>query len=50
MRVIPALQQGCTTTFLSEPEEQRRLFDGLENISVNCRIRDDGIVEEKDTD
>lgn len=50
VRVIPALQKGYTTTFLSEPEEQRRLFDGLENISVNCRIRDDGIVEEKDTD
>lgn len=47
VQVIPAVQTGCRTVFASQPEEQRRIYDFLESISVNVEISDEGIVAEE---
>lgn len=44
VQVIPAVQSGYRTTYASEYDEQRRIFDFLESISVNVKISDEGIV------
>ncbi|MDE7179186.1 MAG: CapA family protein [Lachnospiraceae bacterium] len=44
VQVIPAVQSGYQTTYASEFNEQRRIYDFLESISVNVEISDDGIV------
>lgn len=44
VQVIPAVQSGYRTTYASEFDEQRRIYDFLESISVNVEISDDGIV------
>ena len=44
VQVIPAVQSGCRTTYASEFDEQRRIYDFLESISVNVEISDEGIV------
>ncbi len=44
VQVIPAVQAGYRTTWASEAEEQRRIYDFLESISVNVDISDEGIV------
>lgn len=46
VQVIPAVQSGCRTTYVSETAEQRRIYDFLESISVNVEISDEGIVTE----
>lgn len=47
VRLIPAVQSGCTTTYVSEPAEQERIYSFLEEISVNVEISENGIVREK---
>lgn len=44
VQVVPAVQSGCRTTYAAEPDEQRRIYDFLEGISVNVEISDEGIV------
>lgn len=44
VQVIPAVQAGYKTTYVSEFTEQRRIYDFLESISVNVEISDEGIV------
>lgn len=44
VQVIPAVQSGYRTTYASEFDEQRRIYDFLESISVNVEISDEGIV------
>lgn len=44
VRVIPAVQSGCRTTYAAEPKEQRRIYDFLESISIDVEISDEGIV------
>ena len=44
VQVIPAVQSGYRTAYASEFEEQRRIYDFLESISVNVEISDEGIV------
>lgn len=44
VQIIPAVQSGYRTTYVSEFEEQRRIYDFLESISVNVEISDEGIV------
>lgn len=44
VQVIPAVQSGYQTIYASEFEEQRRIYDFLESISVNVEISDEGIV------
>ena len=44
VQVIPAVQSGCQTTYASEFNDQRRIYDFLESISVNVEISDEGIV------
>ncbi len=46
VQVVPAVQSGCRTTYVPEEEEQRRIYDFLESISVNVEISDEGIVTE----
>lgn len=49
VEIIPAVQTGCRTVYAEENEEQRRIFDFLEEISVNVEISEEGIVREKKT-
>jgi len=44
VQIIPAVQSGYQTTYASESDEQRRIYDFLESISVNVEISDEGIV------
>lgn len=44
VQVIPAVQAGYRTTWAAEVEEQRRIYDFLESISLNVEISDEGIV------
>lgn len=46
VQVIPAVQAGYRITYASGAEEQRRIYDFLEDISVNVEISDEGIVSE----
>lgn len=46
VQVIPAVQADYKTTYAAEPEEQRRIYDFLESISVNVEISDEGILRE----
>ncbi len=46
VQVIPGVQAGYRTTYASEAQEQRRIYDFLEEISVNVEISDEGIVRE----
>ena len=45
-QIIPAVQSGYKTVYAEEEEEQKRIFDFLEGISVNVEITDEGIVKE----
>lgn len=47
VQVIPAVQAGYRTIYVSEAQEQRRIYDFLESISVNVEISDEGIVTEQ---
>lgn len=47
VEIIPAVQTGCRTIYAQEQEEQRRIFDFLEEISINVEITDEGIAREK---
>lgn len=47
VQVIPAVQSGYRTRYLTEPEEQERLYSFLEEISVNVEIDETGKVLEK---
>lgn len=44
VQVIPAVQSGYRTTYAAALDEQRRIYDFLESISVNVEISDEGIV------
>lgn len=46
VEVIPAVQSGYRTVYAKALEEQRRIYDFLEEISVNVRISDEGMVTE----
>lgn len=46
VQVIPAVQEGYRTTYAAEASEQRRIYDFLEDISINVDILDDGTVVE----
>lgn len=46
VQVIPAVQAGYRTTYAAEETERRRIYDFLEEISVNVKISDEGMVSE----
>ncbi len=49
MSFIPCQQTEYTTRYLSEKEEQRELYDYLEDLSEGVKIGDDGVIcEEKE--
>lgn len=45
--ITPALQTNCRTVYVDDKENQRKLYDRLENISVNVEIDDNGILRNK---
>lgn len=47
VKVVPAIQADCRTTGVTDPAEQERIFQFLEDISVNVEIDKDGIVKER---
>ena len=48
VRMIPAIQTDATTKWVDQ-EEQQRIFDFMESISINVEIDENGIVREKAT-
>ena len=46
MSFVPCLQTGFTTQYLSEPEEQQKLFQFLEDLSINVNIDANGVFTE----
>lgn len=44
VQLIPAIQSGFCTNGVTDKEEKRRIFDFLEEISVNVAVTKDGIV------
>ena len=47
VRVIPAVQSNYTTDYADSAEEQERIYNFLESISINVEIDEEGIVTEK---
>lgn len=48
VRVIPGVQSNYTTRYADTYEEQQRIYEFLEGISVNVEITEDGFVMEKE--
>lgn len=48
VKMIPAIQTNATTIWVDE-DEQQRIYDFMESISINVEIDEDGIVKEKAT-
>lgn len=46
MSFVPCLQTGFTTQYLSEPEQQQKLFQFLEGLSINVSIDANGVFTE----
>ncbi len=44
LSMIPALQENCKTSYVSETEKQRKLYDYLESISIHVTIDDNGSI------
>ena len=47
VEVIPAIQRDAQTLIVTEDKEKERIFDFLEEISVNVEIDENGIMREK---
>lgn len=47
MSFVPCLQTGYTTQYLSGGEEQKEMYDFLQNLSPNAVIDDKGVITEK---
>lgn len=47
VKVIPAVTNNCTTTIVTLPNEQERIYSFLEGISINVEISEAGILSEK---
>ena len=48
MQFIPCIQTGYKTLYLEQEEEQRKLFDYLQNLSENITIDRAGIISNKE--
>lgn len=46
MSFTPCLQTGFTTQYISDPGEQREMFNFLEGLSPNVQIDDSGVITE----
>ncbi|MGN0428036.1 MAG: CapA family protein [Agathobacter sp.] len=44
--IVPALQTGCRTYYVSDPDEQEALYSYLESISINVDIDENGVLSE----
>lgn len=47
MSFVPCMQEGYETRYLSDPDDQAKLFDFLERLSPNVQIDEAGVVSEK---
>lgn len=47
MSFVPCMQEGYETHYLSDPDDQAKLFDFLERLSPNVQIDEAGVVSEK---
>lgn len=47
MRFVPCRQVNYTTQYLSNAQEQRELYDYLEELSLNVSIDDNGVIKEE---
>lgn len=47
VQVIPAIQENCRTTGVTDPQERERIFRFLEDISVNVKMDENGIIKER---
>lgn len=47
LSVVPAVQSGCRTQIAADKQEQERIYDFLEDISINIEIDENGTVKEK---
>jgi poly-gamma-glutamate synthesis protein (capsule biosynthesis protein) len=47
MSFVPALQTNYTTQHIETFEKQRKLFDFLEELSINIKIDDKGVITQK---
>ena len=45
VKVIPAIQQDARTQIVVEEKEKERIFDFLEEVSVNVEIDGQGVVK-----
>lgn len=48
VRFLPCIQKGCRTEYPDTPEEQRKVYDFMEDISFGVKIDDEGIVTEEE--
>lgn len=48
MSFIPCQQKNYTTQYLEDEEEQREMFDFLENLSPNITINENGVISRND--
>ncbi len=46
VEVVPAIQKGAKTQIVTEASEMERIFSHLEDISINVKIDENGIVTE----
>ena len=47
MSFVPALQTNYTTQYIKAPEKQEKLYQFLEDLSINIEINSNGIIREK---
>jgi len=47
MSFVPALQTNYTTQYIKAPEKQEKLYQFLEDLSINIEIDSNGIIREK---
>ena len=48
LEIVPAIQKNLITTIVTEQSEKERIYSFLEDISINAKISEEGIVSEKD--
>ena len=46
MSFVPCIQTGFTTQYISEPEKQQKLYQFLEDLSINVQIDENGVFTE----
>lgn len=50
LEIVPVIQANLTTTIVTDPAEKKRIYSFLEDISINVKIDEEGIISEKKAD